>query len=92
MIFVLLILVSGCGKYDFGVVQTPEGEPVENAEILVRDNEYTTNEKGYFVLKDIEEGEYTLIVRKEGFKEKTVDLEADGRSREIGEIVLEPLD
>lgn len=90
LIFLLLIIITACGKYDFGVVKTPDGEPVENAEIIVRDNKYNTNENGYFVLKDIEEGEYTLTVRKEGYKEKQIDLEADDKSREIGEIILEP--
>jgi len=90
LILLLLILITGCGKYDFGVIKTPDGEPVANAEIVVGDNEYFTNENGYFVLKDIEEGEYTLTVRKDGYQEKQIELEADGKSRKIGEIIIEP--
>jgi len=72
---------------DVGILSVEGHIDIDKAVVTVKEKDGTEVETS---LKDIEEGEYTLTVRKEGYKEKQIDLEADDKSREIGEIILEP--
>ena len=88
-IIALILTLSACSDYNYGMVKNTEGEPVPHAHLEINDREINTNENGYFVLKNVPPGEYTMKVDKEGYRKKSIEFEIDDKSRDRGEIVLE---
>lgn len=63
----------------YGFIADEKGLPIENAQVLVAgEREYImfTNVAGYYMLSDLAEGRYTVVVTKRGFEGQSVDITA----------------
>ena len=64
----------------YGFVTDEKGLPIRTAHVLVAgEQEYTifTNDAGYYILSDLAEGKYTVVVTKRGYEGQSVDIKAD---------------
>ncbi|MBS3781948.1 MAG: carboxypeptidase regulatory-like domain-containing protein [Candidatus Thermoplasmatota archaeon] len=65
-------------------VMDEEGDPIEGATVTVSnetlgpDYTNTTNDTGVAVVEDVEEGDYTYTVTKEGYEDATAEITVDG--------------
>lgn len=91
-LFFLTIVLTACGKFDYGVIDDQHGEPVGEAKIVLGENETTTNEQGSFIFKNIEPGEYVLKISKEGYINKELEVDIKKASSFLGELVMEKIE
>lgn len=68
-----------------GNVIDEDNNAVAGAEVSIADKTTTTDDTGAFSIEDIEEGAYSLIVKKDGFRDKVVpvDLNQDVELKDI---------
>jgi len=89
---VTLLIVTACGPKAFkqtglvevgtiyGFITDEKGLPIPSAQVLVAgEQEYVifTNDAGYYILSDLAEGRYTVVITKRGFEGQSVDIKAD---------------
>jgi OOP family OmpA-OmpF porin len=92
VVIVALLIVSACAPAGFkqsglvevgtiyGFITDEKGLPIESAQVLVAgEQEYTifTSNAGYYMLSDLAEGKYTVVVTKRGYEGQSVDIKAD---------------
>ncbi|MBN2619667.1 OmpA family protein [candidate division WOR-3 bacterium] len=64
----------------YGFITDEKGLPIESAQVLVAgEKEYIifTSAAGYYMLSDLAEGKYTVVVTKRGYEGQSVDIKAD---------------
>ena len=70
LVLSVFLILTGCGKYDYGLVKDTEGNPVADATVEIGERTLQTNENGYFSISGLTPGTYDLKIRKEGYKDK----------------------
>ena len=87
-------VISGCSIGEVrGMVVDQWGKPVENANVqtLPPTHSILTTKDG-FVLRNLEDGEYSLFVSREGYKTGSVRVEVRGKKITYANVVLQKLD
>lgn len=90
----LLLMTTACTTGVIrGTVVDQDGRPIENANIqtLPPTQSILTTKDG-FVIRDMEDGEYSLIVSKTGYKTGSAMVEVRGKKITYANVVLQKLD
>ncbi|OGH61023.1 MAG: hypothetical protein A3G34_17045 [Candidatus Lindowbacteria bacterium RIFCSPLOWO2_12_FULL_62_27] len=90
----LTLCLAGCTTGVIrGTVVDAWGRPVENANIqtLPPTHSILTTKDG-FVFRDVEDGEYSLIVSKEGYRTGSARVEVRGKKITYANIILQKVD
>ena len=90
-IFLFFLSLTACSVGTIrGMVVDAGGRPIENATIqtLPPTQSLLSTHDG-FVLRDVEDGEYSLIVSKEGYKTGSARVEVRGKKLTYANVVLE---
>lgn len=90
----LAVFLAGCSTGTIrGTVVDPAGRPIDNANVqtLPPTHSILTTKDG-FVLNNIEDGEYSLIVSKEGYKTGSARVEVRAKRLTYANVVLEKAD
>ncbi|MBI4180069.1 carboxypeptidase regulatory-like domain-containing protein [bacterium] len=87
----LICLLAGCTTgLVRGTVVDQWGKPVENANIQTLPPTHSIlSTKDGFVLENVEDGEYSLIASKEGYKTGSARVEVRGKKVTYANIVLQ---
>ncbi len=93
-LFSLLILPFSVFSQSFtlkGKVLDPDSHPIEKAFVKILNGKYSvyTNENGSFSLDDIPEGTYLLVIEKENFARKSVEININSDLSDL-KIILQP--
>ncbi len=76
----------------FGYLKDPLGKPLENAKVELNDSQtFVKSDKiGYFQFVDLPPGNYSLIVSKLGYEEKTIEFEVNSKEKkkDLGTLVF----
>ncbi|MBM2834368.1 MAG: Branched-chain amino acid transporter, amino acid-binding protein [Candidatus Brocadiaceae bacterium] len=78
----------------FGFVYDSEEEPIQDVTVTIKGDNYSgstsTDEYGYYELKNLLSGDYTLTYNKEGYQTKTKDITLEEKENlDLGIITLE---
>ena len=90
----ILFALTGCSLGVIrGTVVDQWGKPIENASIqTLPPTHVILSTMDGFIFKDIEDGEYSLIVSKEGYKAGSARVEVRGKKITWANVVLEKID
>ncbi|MFW6278827.1 MAG: carboxypeptidase-like regulatory domain-containing protein [Bacillota bacterium] len=88
LVFSTLLLLMGCGEYHYGRVVDESEQGLEDVQVEIGGQEVETNEKGYFPVKNIEGEEVTLILQKEGYQTREIQVNIE-EGNELGEHQME---
>lgn len=89
-----LLLLCGCDTgFIRGTVVDMEGNPVENANIqTLPPTQSILSTKDGFVIQDVDDGEYSLIVSKEGYKTGSARVDVRNKKVTYANVVLQRAD
>ena len=78
----------------FGFVYDSEEEPIQDVTVAIKGDNYSgstaTDEYGYYELKNLSSGDYTLTYSKEGYQTKTQDVTlGENENQDLGILTLE---
>lgn len=90
----LLFLLTGCSTGVIrGVVVDSAGRPIENANIQTLPPTHAIlSTKDGFIMQNVQDGEYTLIVSKEGYKTGSAQVEVRPKKVTYANVVLDRAD
>ena len=90
----LLVWTAGCSMGQIrGKVVDQDGTPIENASIQTLPPTHSIlSTKDGFVFQNVEDGEYSLIVSKEGYKSGSAYVEVQGKKTTFANVVLRKSD
>ena len=93
IVFVQFFALTATAADIYGVVKNNEtGEPLPDANIKIADSRRgtTTNAKGEYVIKDIETGDYELVVSYMGFATKRISFQIERDQKKSLNVMLTP--
>ena len=91
MCYLIFLAMAACSIGTIrGTVVDQWGRPIENATIqTLPPTQSLLSTKDGFVLRDVEDGEYSLIVAKEGYRGGSARVEVRGKRITYANVVLE---
>ena len=81
----------------FGFVYDSEEEPIQDVSVTIKGDNYSestsTDEYGYYELKNLSSGDYTLTYNKEGYQTQTQDVTlGENEEQDLGILTLESVE